>query len=296
MPPVAGLEVRGRHVVKLYADDEDLVRSASSHLEKRSRSDGTAIVIATPAHARAIARSITGPRLILDAAETLAKFMVDGVPDPDAFESAVGTVVRRAADGGGTARAYGEMVAVLWEAGNVTGAMELERLWNALLDDVDLSLLCAYPASIVDGPVDSVREVCGLHTDVDGARLPDLRRRFPPSDGSPRAARHFVAEVLPDWDLAHLVDDVATVVGEFATNAVVHAGSPFDVALSRVPGGLRAEVSDRSSVLPALTRPRFMGGRGLVLVDRLASRWGAGPSADGKRVWAEFVGPDARSA
>jgi len=41
-------------------------------------------------------------------------------------------------------RAYGEMVALLWDAGDVLGAIELEKLWNELARDLNFSLWCAH--------------------------------------------------------------------------------------------------------------------------------------------------------
>src|SRR5438128_2163667 len=102
-----------------------------------------AIVIATEKHRVAFVERLAasgadvdsaiaaGQLQLYDARETLAKFMVDGRPDPDRFETVVGSVVRTA-----TLRArvsaYGEMVDVLWRDGQTSAALELEELWNGL--------------------------------------------------------------------------------------------------------------------------------------------------------------------
>src|SRR5205807_4393941 len=92
-----------------------------------------------------------GTLVMLDAAATLEAFMPDGRADRDAFREVIGTVVRRASEVGTAVRAYGEMVAVLWERGDVHGAIELERLWNELQEELEFSLLCAYPSQPASG-------------------------------------------------------------------------------------------------------------------------------------------------
>ena len=68
--------------------------------------------------------------------------MIDGAR----FREVVGDLIR---SGGAASRAvyiYGEMVAILWQAGHVAATMALESLWNDLGRDHDFSVLCAYPA------------------------------------------------------------------------------------------------------------------------------------------------------
>src|SRR5205085_11235780 len=108
-----------------------------------------------------------GHVLLLDAADTLAAFMVSDAPDPALFDAVVGEVVRRAAARGRAVRAFGEMVALLWDAGNVAGAVSLERLWNTLAHEVAFSLFCAYPTHGVLGTDgDDFDDVCLLHSQV----------------------------------------------------------------------------------------------------------------------------------
>ena len=76
--------------------------------------------------------------------------MVAGKPDPVLFEATIGSIVERAARGGRTVRVFGEMVAVLWDAGNVTGALALETLWNDMASNRQFFLLCAYPEVLLD--------------------------------------------------------------------------------------------------------------------------------------------------
>jgi anti-anti-sigma factor len=81
---------------------------------------------------------------------------------------------------------------------------------------------------------------------------------------------------------------------ELVTNAVLHpgAGSPVGLCILVLPAAIRVEVSDHGDGFDP-TRPPSRapheGGRGLLLVDHLAGRWGAGPRPSDNRftVWFE---------
>ncbi|MFD9909051.1 ATP-binding protein [Streptomyces sp. NPDC059063] len=123
-----------------------------------------------------------------------------------------------------------------------------------------------------------------------------FRRRFPATRRAARLARVVAVRQVEEW--GERSETVAAVVAELAANAVLHAQVPgrnFEVALLWVPGGpLRVEVTDTcgdrapgpQAELPSLEAE---SGRGLVLVETLASRWGVavGP-APRKTVWAEL--------
>lgn len=103
------------------------------------------------------------------------------------------------------------------------------------------------------------------------------------------AARQFASKV--DWPGAerHL-ERLVLLVSEIATNAVLHARTPFSISLGRAGNRLRVAVEDASEQLPVQkqygrTDPT---GRGLLLVDSLASRWGVDRKPNGKVVWFEL--------
>ncbi len=87
-------------------------------------------------------------------------------------------------------------------------------------------------------------------------------------------------------------DTVALLVSEVATNALVHGSGEVQVSVRAGSGVLRVEVADGSPELPRPRRagPEAEGGRGLALVDALASDWGTERTADGKVVWFEVRG------
>lgn len=85
---------------------------------------------------------------------------------PDGFEQVIGTTVRKAAESGRAIRVFGEVVALLWDAGHIVAAIELEALWNKLGSDLAFSLYCAYPNNAVSGRdnTPALRAICRLHS------------------------------------------------------------------------------------------------------------------------------------
>jgi anti-sigma regulatory factor (Ser/Thr protein kinase) len=114
---------------------------------------------------------------------------------------------------------------------------------------------------------------------------------FEPSPEAPHQARRFVAEVLRERGESQLIADAALIASELATNAVVHTRSRFEVAVHFEPGTVTLSVSDSSAQEPAIgdPSPTDPHGRGLLVVDALARRWGCVQTRAGKRVWAELT-------
>jgi hypothetical protein len=110
--------------------------------------------------------------IMCDAEELLAEFMVDGLPDPELFRTAIGDLVdeSKASESGNHAgvTVFGEMVAVLWKEGNRVAALALEHLWNNLLAEQRLNLNCAYPRSLFASDEAGVLTICQSHSQVVG--------------------------------------------------------------------------------------------------------------------------------
>jgi len=190
--------VASAHLVQLYDDGDAraLTENVGRYVcESVARGEG-AVVIATAHHGAAFARAIAeggvdvetairaGRLVFLDAEQTLARFMVEGQPDWERFESVVEPVLRgiRESSSGTGLRAYGEMVGVLWRAGEYAAAIRLEEFWNRLLACGGFELFCAYPIDVFgdefrDADVDAL--LC-THTHVvaagDGALQSALHR------------------------------------------------------------------------------------------------------------------------
>ena len=293
------------HVVQFYAHEEELADRVAGYLLEALRGEGVAVVIATPAHRRAfearLAQAGTDPAatardgtyLALDASDTIHALMTGGRLDRDAFDRVVGGLIRRAGQESRPVRAYGEMVAVLWQAGLVSAAVQLEEMWDEIGLRHSFSLFCGYPASSVsDGHPEAFAEVCRLHRSVVGGwpspAGPGATRTFAFSSDAPAAARHFAAGAVLRLGAAELSADAALVVTELAANAVVHAHTGFTVDLAGGPQVLRISVRDASPLPPgAGLHPAPLHGLGAV--DALASRWGVEPYGhSGKSVWVEL--------
>jgi hypothetical protein len=190
------------------------------------------------------------------------------------------------------------MVALLWDAGYVNAALELEAQWNELGGQVPFALYCAYPERSVagDGHHAAVAEVRRLHTEVvasgpataAGLRPgePAASRTFPGDKASPRAARRFVLQTLAGWRANGVAGDAALVVTELATNAVLHARSGFMVSLADRDGAIRISVCDTK---PSSGSPLPVArGHGLGVVAAVATAWGVEDAVNGKAVWAEL--------
>ncbi|MFE9921106.1 ATP-binding protein [Streptomyces sp. NPDC005774] len=118
---------------------------------------------------------------------------------------------------------------------------------------------------------------------------------YTPTQRSVPLARRRVARLVAEWGQPDLAGDVALVVSELMTNALLHGSVPGRLVRVRVTldrNTLRVEVSDpRGERLPS---PRPTGstddqyGRGLLLVDALSTRWGWEPRTVGKTVYAEW--------
>jgi signal transduction histidine kinase len=176
----------GAHTVQLYEDDAYLARVVADYVADGLAAGCACIVIATGGHADAVEASVraaghdlsgaaaNGTYFRLDAARMLARFMVGGMPDPSRFAEVVGGVVGRAARGGRPVRAFGEMVALLWQAGNAPAAIRLEELWNDLNGRPHhFELLCGYPTGgfASEGEAAGFAAVCRQHRSV----VPDER-------------------------------------------------------------------------------------------------------------------------
>jgi anti-sigma regulatory factor (Ser/Thr protein kinase) len=115
---------------------------------------------------------------------------------------------------------------------------------------------------------------------------------LPPTAPSIQASRHVVLELLRAWGTPHDRDDAALLVTELVANVVDHVGGEavLTLELTAAEGRLRIGVLDGSSVPPVVQelsqdRPR---GRGLLMVQAIADRWGSEDHQGGKRVWFEL--------
>jgi anti-sigma regulatory factor (Ser/Thr protein kinase) len=115
--------------------------------------------------------------------------------------------------------------------------------------------------------------------------------RSAPQSEAVEHARRLAARTMRTWSLIEREEQVTAIVAELVANAVRHAGTALELRLQRRPGSVRVEVRDRAPSLPRLTVPAPLdeSHRGLFIVDRFATQWGAIPVTGGKVVWAEVA-------
>jgi ABC-type transporter Mla MlaB component len=110
-----------------------------------------------------------------------------------------------------------------------------------------------------------------------------------PVAGAARRSRELVTEACGRWDRPELAGPACIVVTEMVNNVVAHARTPMTVLLARHGDGMSVAVRDESATVPRFAgpvAPTSYGGRGLLLIDAVSSRWGNLELDDGKVVWA----------
>jgi hypothetical protein len=175
----------GDHSVVFYHDNE-LTSLVGSYLLEAIAEGGVAVIVATPEHrlwvnAWLMQRGVdlaavtgNGSYIVLDARQTMHGFVVGDWPDAAAFWTALSPILATASRRNRPVRVFGEMVALLWDAGLMQPAIELEALWNEMARQYAFSLLCAYPTAAVLGPEhsDALAQVCSAHTATAGLPAP----------------------------------------------------------------------------------------------------------------------------
>ena len=122
--------------------------------------------------------------------------------------------------------------------------------------------------------------------------MPDLRLVLDDDPRSVAPARAALRSFVGDRFQAEDVDGAELVVSELITNAQrVSADARVLLTVSLTDMTLRIEVADcdpSRPTLPATANHDAESGRGLLLVEALAARWGTSLSGLGKCVWAEL--------
>jgi hypothetical protein len=172
----------GDHAIAFYEENE-LAGLVGAYLQSAITDGGSAVLLATPDHRSVVNAWLTaagidlvgawadGSYVLLDASQTISRFVINGRPDAAAFWETMSPVLAAASSKDGPVRVFGEMVAVLWKAGSTDATIELEALWSEISRQYPFELLCAYPAAAMsDGArSDSLAQVCCAHSAVLGA-------------------------------------------------------------------------------------------------------------------------------
>jgi CheY-like chemotaxis protein len=179
-----GIRSRGRHVVQFYSDDAVLLESAVPVVGEALKADGAAIVVATQAHREGFLQRLNGSGfdmnaairrgvyISLDAAAAVSTIMENGAPDAVRFSEIFGDLIRSC--GKATNRQhpriawFGECLGLLCAEDKSDAAIQIERMANALLEEHDIDIFCAYPRGVFETVSDdsAFNAICSLHSDV----------------------------------------------------------------------------------------------------------------------------------
>ena len=158
--PMTGVS---EHHVQLFDSSKSLAETVSGFLMAGSDRGEPLLIVARPYHRQLLTerlesrglnlRNATMARrvVILDAQETLDKFMRQDTPNAAAFDEIVGTLVAGLAVSGRVC-IYGEMVDILADQGKYKAAYQLEELWNALGRREYYTLFCGYASGHFGDP------------------------------------------------------------------------------------------------------------------------------------------------
>jgi DNA-binding NarL/FixJ family response regulator len=150
-------EVARNHEVEFYSDDASFLAGLTRFVETAIESGSKVIVVATESHRNGLLQGLQARGvdtaaatqqeqfLLLDAAESLSKFMENAGPSRERFLSTVAPLIRCAEIKHKRVELFGEMVALLCADGRMKAAIELEQLWNELAQKHSFRLRCAYP-------------------------------------------------------------------------------------------------------------------------------------------------------
>jgi hypothetical protein len=172
------------HGVQFYQNDRALMPRLSNYIGTALVTGGTAIVVATREHRASLASSLAlrgldvsvareqERYLEFDAAETLGRFFRHGRIERSAFDDVMAPIMDRALTRSAKehqhVNAFGEMVMLLWQGGHCQASIELEELWNDILDTHELSLCCAYPMKLFARQDDAAAflRICAQHSHI----------------------------------------------------------------------------------------------------------------------------------
>jgi len=155
------------HVVQLYQDQDFLNRAVCRFAGAALANGEGLILVPTVRHwnafrPRLIAEGIDveaaqkrGQLTIVDADETLPRFMRGAMPDSPVFLGLAADVIARARGGNRyeKVRWWGEMVNILWERGDVAASMNLEDLFDQLAHKHDIAIFCSFLMDNFDGEI-----------------------------------------------------------------------------------------------------------------------------------------------
>jgi hypothetical protein len=170
------------HIVQLY-QDEDFYGEAISHFAAEGIVRGESIIlVATKPHWEIISRRLKGKGLdsdelfrrgqltLLDADDTLPKFMAGNDPDGSIFKPLAKQTIAKARAAGKYPRVrwWGEMVNVLYVNGNSRGSNRLEEFFDEVAHEETIAIFCSFLMDKFDPKIyhEAFGNVCRTHSHV----------------------------------------------------------------------------------------------------------------------------------
>jgi len=155
------------HVVQLYQDQDFLNRAVCRFAAAALQNGEGIILVPTVRHWNAFRPRLVGEGIdveaaqkngqltIVDADQTLPRFMHNAMPDSPVFLGLAADVIARARNGGRfpKVRWWGEMVNILWERGDVAASMALEDLFDQLAHKHDIAIFCSFQMDNFNGEI-----------------------------------------------------------------------------------------------------------------------------------------------
>jgi hypothetical protein len=148
------------HIVYPYTDESQLVDAVCLFASAGLRKAETVLLVVSDAHCKPILERLkeggfdvesltkSGQLMFEEAGELLASFLFDGIIDERVFRSKIGGIIERAkaASGNRQVRVFGEMVNLIWRSRR-RATEHVEKLWNEIIHEHSVPLLCAYALS-----------------------------------------------------------------------------------------------------------------------------------------------------
>lgn len=299
------------HLVQFYAGSQRLAESLTSMFAAPLMRGETVVVIAGSEHREALDEALADAGvnlaaeyrsrryLPLDVDQTLDTFMTASGPDPERFRSGVGSTIDQARRRTGTVNAYGEMVGVLAERGDLPSALELETLWDGLIRQHPLQLLCGYPRDIVGDVSPAFDSICATHDAVFVSRSPSepalsAALDLPLGPNAVTTARRAARDVLAAWGARDAdLTDATLVVTELVGTAVRTASARVSLALALDEGRVVLSVTDAGNRRDAdVPEAQLLAtGRAFAVLTSVAQAWGVESLPSGTRIWARLHAP-----
>lgn len=174
------------HLIQVYENEKIFLDTLEGFAGTGFLAKDTVVIIATSKHLDSLNTRLrshgfdlsalieSDQYIPINAEDLLSVFLVDDWIDEDIFNSFITDLVRRAKKRNGKVRAFGEMVAILWEKGHCGATVQLENLWNQLHGKDRFTLFCAYPRiGFTQSANESMDIICKQHAKViDGHARP----------------------------------------------------------------------------------------------------------------------------